>query len=61
MAQVSIPDLSGEQVQKLLSLMDTSKAGYEKPLGKTRWILDSGASCHMKGDIAMVKKKGERI
>lgn len=37
-----------------LSLFDTPKAGYERLSGKTSWMLDSGASCHMVEDISVM-------
>jgi len=40
----------------LLSLTDTPKVGNEKLSGEVPWMLDSGASCHMAGNIAMLNK-----
>jgi len=34
----------------LLSLINIPKEGYEKLSGKSLWMIDSGASCHMTGD-----------
>jgi len=42
---------TNEQVQRLLSLIESSKPGYEKLSGKASWILDTGASNHMTGDL----------
>ena len=55
MNQAAIPGLSSEQVQKLLSLIDTRKPSYETLTGKALWMLDSGASCHMMGDLNLIE------
>ena len=52
--QVTIPGLSADQVQRLLSLIHTPKAGYEQLPGKVSWMLNSGASCHMVGDTSEI-------
>ena len=38
-----------EQVQRLISLIETPKSGYKKLLGTQNWLLDLGALCHMIG------------
>ena len=53
-AQIMIPRLTSDQVQRLMSLIDTPKAGYAKLSGKVSWMLDSGASCHMAGDASII-------
>ena len=45
--QTIIPELSLDHVQRLLSLIDAPKGGYEKLSGKISWMLNSGASSHM--------------
>lgn len=45
------PGLSSEQIEKLLSLIEVPKLGCDKLSGKSEWLLDSGASYHMTGDI----------
>ena len=46
-----MPGLSAEQIERLLSLIETPKPGYDKLSGKGDWLLDSGATCHMTGDL----------
>lgn len=53
---VVIPNLTNKQVQRLLSLIETPKDGYEKLLRKTSWMFDSGASWHMTGDLTMLQE-----
>ena len=53
--QTGIPELSSKQIQKLLSLIDTPKSGCETLSSKTLWMLDSGASCHMMGDLSLIE------
>ena len=53
-AQVPIPGLTSEQVEWLLSLIDTPKLGYKRLSGKALWMLDIGASAHMVGDVNLV-------
>ena len=48
--------LTQDQIQKLLSLIDTPKAGFEKSEGIVSWMLDSGASCHMASDVSVMEK-----
>jgi len=38
-------------VDKLLSLIEAPKSGHDKLSGKGDWLLDSGASHHMIGDL----------
>ena len=45
-----------KQAQRLLSLIDTPKASYERLLGTVSWMLDSGSSCHMTSDVSMMYK-----
>ena len=59
MAQPAIPGLSSDQLHRLLSLMDTPIAGYEKLSEKSHWMLDSDASCHMAGDVAALNDLGK--
>ena len=44
-------DFSPEQVQQLLSLIETPKSGHEKLSGEQIWQLDSKASCHMTSSL----------
>ena len=53
-SSVSIPGLSSDQIQRLLSLIDGPTIGYEKISGNVNWMLDSGASTHMAGDITLL-------
>jgi len=46
--------ITDEQVQKLLSLIKTSKDNNERVSGKCDWLLDSGASYHITGDLKLV-------
>ena len=39
-----------------MSLIETPKSGNEKLIGKTLWMLDSGASIHMTGDVDLLSK-----
>ena len=50
-AQYAASRFTPEQFQKLLSLIDVPKSGCDKLSGKGEWILDSGASCHMTGNL----------
>ena len=43
-----------EQVQRILSLIETPKFSFEMLLGKRRWLLDSGASYHTIGNIRLL-------
>ena len=51
---INIPGLSSEQVQCLLNLIDGPTGGYKKLSGNVSWMLDSGASTHMKGDVTFI-------
>lgn len=51
----AIAGLSAEQVQRLLSLIETPKSGYDKLSGNCRWIFDTGASSHMTGNYKLLK------
>jgi len=55
-AQVSVPGLSFDQVQWLLSLIDGLGIGYEKLSGNVSWMLNSGASSRMVGDATSLEK-----
>jgi len=46
-SQTAVPGFTAEQVQCIISLIDTTKDGYEKLSGKGELLFDSGASCHM--------------
>ena len=50
------PCLTQEQIQRLLSLIESPKPNYEKLSGKHVWMFDSGASCHMTGDLSMIQE-----
>ena len=54
--QVSIPGLTQEQVQRLLSLIDIPKGGSKKLSGKPPWLIDSEASSHMMCDLKQFGK-----
>jgi len=54
--RVSIPRLMPEQVQRLMSLIDTSKNGSDKLTGKSLWMLESAAPTHMTGDANLLSK-----
>lgn len=43
-----------KQVQRLLSLIETPKSSYKKLSVKDIWLLDSAASCHMTGSLALL-------
>ena len=53
-ARVNIPRLSSEQVKWPLSLINVPKGWYEKLSGKTTWIIDCGATCHMTYDLKLL-------
>lgn len=48
--QTTIPGLTPEQTQHLLSLIEVPKARCKCFSGKTLWMFASGASCHMTGN-----------
>jgi len=50
----SIPGLTAEQIQRLLTLIDTPKGGYEKLSDINIWLIDNGASCHMTSDLRIM-------
>ena len=50
-AQLAILGLSSEQVERLPSLIDTPKLDYERLSGEASWMLDTGASAHMVGNV----------
>ena len=50
-----------EQVQKLLSLIETPKDNHERLSGKCDWLLDSGASYHMKGNLSLLSNIREIV
>jgi len=50
-SQATLTVFTAEQIQKLLSLIEMSKSGYEKLSGNEKWILDSGASRHRTGNL----------
>ena len=39
-------------MQRLLSLIDAPNSGSEKLSSMESWMLDSGASCHMAGNVS---------
>ena len=49
--RTTLSRLTEDQVQKLLSLIEAPKDTQERLSGKDDWILDSGASYHMTGDL----------
>ena len=52
----TISGLTADQIQRLISLIDTPKAGYETLSGIKPWLIDSGASCHMTGDLKIMNE-----
>ena len=52
----SVPGLSAEQLQKLLTLIKTSKASCDKLSGTSEWLLDSGASFHMTREFSKLAR-----
>ena len=51
-----VTGLSAEQVQRLLSLIDTPKPSCDRLSGNSDWLLDSGATCHMTVDLKQLTK-----
>ena len=50
-----ISSFTTKQIQRLLSLIEPSKPSSENLSDKkTVWILDTGASCHMTGDLKLL-------
>ena len=52
--RAALSKIIDEQVQKLLSLIKTPKDNNECLSGKCDWLLDSGASYHMIGDLRLL-------
>ena len=50
--RAALSKITDEQVQKLLSLIETPKENNERLSGKCDWLLDSGASYHMTGTVS---------
>ena len=50
-----VPGFTAKQVQRILSLIDDQKVGYEKLAGNIEWLYDTGASCHMTGVFEVLK------
>jgi len=50
----ALQHFTSDQVQRLLSLIRTPKAGLDKLSGKKSWLFDSGASYHMTGDTELL-------
>jgi len=48
--------LTADQVQRLLSIIDAPKTSGEKLSSNGNWLLDSGASCHMTGDMKKLSR-----
>ena len=48
-----------EQIQRILHLIDDKKDGNEKLAGKMEWLYDTGASCHINGDLELLKNVKE--
>ena len=49
-----MPGFTQEQAQWILSLIETPKSGFEKLSGKKLWLLDSGASHRMTGNLSLL-------
>jgi len=47
----TLPGFTNEQVQRLFSLIESSKLGCEILSSNLLWILDTGASNHMTGNL----------
>jgi len=48
-AQNLVVRFTTEQVQRILSLIQAPKEGYENFSRNVMWFFDTGASCHMTG------------
>jgi len=46
---------TNDQVQRLLSLIEPSKSACDKLTGTSHWIIDSGASRHMTGNMQLIR------
>jgi len=55
-AAATVPGLTQDQLQKLLSLIESPKPGFDKISGNKHWMFDSGASCHMTGDLNLIQE-----
>jgi len=55
-AAAAIPGLTQDQLQKLLSLIESPKPGFEKVTGNIPWMFDSGAPCHMTGNLNLIQE-----
>ena len=54
--QTVIPRLILEQVQQLMSLLETPKGGYENLSSNITWLIDSGASTHRMANADLLTK-----
>jgi len=52
--RAALSKITHEQVQKLLSLIETPKDNNEHLSGKCDWLSDSGVSYHMTGDLRLL-------
>jgi len=50
----TVNGFTAEQVQRILSLIETPKSTHDKLSGQEIWLLDSGASCHMTNMLSMI-------
>jgi len=48
--------LSIDQVERLLNLIDNPKMGCDKLSDNSDWLLGSGVTCHMIGDLNKLSK-----
>jgi len=46
-ADTIVPRFTAEQVQRILSLIKTTKDGHKNLSSKGEWLFDTGASCHV--------------
>ena len=49
-----VTNFTPEQVQHILSLIETPKSGHKNLSSKESWLPDSRASCHMMGPLSML-------